>query len=110
VLSDNGAVFTGRYRRHGRVMLELTLHARGVRFSHSRPYHPQTCGKVERFHQTLKKWLATQPRAAGIAQLQTQLDAFRGYYKTSAHTGRCAAAHPPRPTPPGPRPPPPASR
>jgi transposase InsO family protein len=80
VLSDNGAVFTGRYRGQGRVVLEVTLHARGVVFSHSRPYHPQTCGKVERFHQTLKKWLATQPRAVGVTQLQHQLDAFRDYY------------------------------
>ena len=46
-----------RPRRGGRVALELTRHARGIRFTHSRPYHPQTCGKVERFHQTLKKWL-----------------------------------------------------
>ena len=60
VLTDNGAVFTGRSRGGGRVALELTLHTRGIRFRHSRPYHPQTCGKVERFHQTLKKWL-TQP-------------------------------------------------
>ena len=80
MLTDNGAVFTGRYRGHGRGILELTLHARGVRFSHSRPYHPQTCGKVERFHQTLKRWLATQPHAADIAQLQHQLDTFRAYY------------------------------
>jgi transposase InsO family protein len=55
VLTDNGAVFTGRYRGHGRGALEITLHHRGVVFSHSRPYHPQTCGKVERFHQTHKK-------------------------------------------------------
>jgi hypothetical protein len=47
MLSNNGAVFSGRYRRHGRVMLELTLQARGVRFSHSRPYHPQTCGVAQ---------------------------------------------------------------
>ncbi len=46
VLTDNGAVFTGRYRGHGRVILEVTRHARGVLLSHSRPYHPQTCGKV----------------------------------------------------------------
>jgi transposase InsO family protein len=79
VLTDNGAVFTGRYRGHGRVALEVILHARGVVLSPSRPYRPQTCGKVERFHQTQKKWLATQPRTATLAQLQAQLDAFRGY-------------------------------
>jgi transposase InsO family protein len=83
VLSDNGAVFTGRYRGGGRVALEVTLNARGIRFGHSRPYHPQTCGKVERFHQTLKKWLATQPPARSLAPLQRQLDGFRSYYNTS---------------------------
>lgn len=82
MLSDNGAVFTGRSRRGGRVALEVTLAERGIRFRHSRPYHPQTCGKVERFHQTVKKWLTRQPRAATIAQLQTQLDEFRDYYNT----------------------------
>jgi transposase InsO family protein len=80
VLSDNGAVYTGRYRGQGRVALEVTLHHRGVVFTHSRPYHPQTCGKVERVHQTVKRHLATQPRARTLAQLQHQLDAFRGYY------------------------------
>ena len=82
LLSDNGAVFTGRYRRRGRVMLEVTLNERGILFTHSRPYHPQTCGKVERFHQTLKRWLTTQPPAPTIAELQAQLDRFRGYYNT----------------------------
>ncbi len=56
VLTDNGAVFTGKPRRGGRVALEIELDLLGVRFHHSRPYHPQTCGKVERFHQTQKKW------------------------------------------------------
>jgi transposase InsO family protein len=82
VLSDNGAVFTGRCRGQGRVALEVTLHHRGIRFRHSRPYHPQTCGKVERFHQTLKRWLTTRPRARTLRQLQAQLDTFRGYYNS----------------------------
>ncbi|MEQ3542510.1 IS481 family transposase [Pseudonocardia tropica] len=82
LLSDNGAVFTGTPRRGGRVALEVTCSARGIRFDHSRPYHPQTCGKVERFHQTLKKWLDRQPRPATVGQLQKLLDQFRDYYNT----------------------------
>ncbi len=82
VLSDNGAVYTGAYRGKGRVALEVQLHSHGVVFSHSRPYHPQTCGKVERVHQTVKKHLATQPTARSIGQLQRQLDRYRDYYNT----------------------------
>ena len=51
-------------------------------FDHSRPYHPQTCGKVERFHQTQKKWLAARPAAKTIRGLQAQVDAFNRYYNT----------------------------
>jgi len=82
LLSDNGAVFTGIPRGGGRVALELELAALGIGFRHSRPYHPQTCGKVERFHQTLKRWLARQPRAHTLRALQAQLDVFAGYYNT----------------------------
>jgi transposase InsO family protein len=79
LLSDNGAVFTGRYRGTGRVALEVTLHSRGISFRHCRP---QTCGKVERFHQTLKKWLTHQSPAPTVAHLQAQLDTFCTYYNT----------------------------
>jgi Integrase core domain len=82
VLTDNGAVFAGGPRGGGRVALEVTLDALGVQVRHSRPYHPQTCGKVERFHQTLKQWLTRQPAASTTAQLQDQLDTFRAYYNT----------------------------
>jgi transposase InsO family protein len=82
VLTDNGAVFTAKQRGEGRVALEVELGVLGVRFAHSRPYHPQTCGKVERFHQTLKKWLAAQPAAATLFGLQRQLDRFAAYYNT----------------------------
>jgi hypothetical protein len=82
VLTDNGAIFTGAYRGHGRVALEVELAALSINFRHSRPYHPQTCGKVERFHQTEKKWLTKQPAAATVAELQHQLDTFADYYNT----------------------------
>jgi transposase InsO family protein len=81
LLSDNAAVFTGRSRR-GKVLLELELERLGIVFKHSTPYHPQTCGKVERFHQTVKRFLRKQPPARSIAELQFQLDAFRDYYNT----------------------------
>jgi transposase InsO family protein len=82
VLTDNGAVFTAKQRGQGRVALEVELGILRVRFDHSHPYHPQTCGKVERFHQTQKKWLAAQPKASTVEDLQRQLDRFRRYYNT----------------------------
>ena len=54
----------------GRCAIELETAALGISLRHSRPYHPQTCGKVERFHQTLKRWLAKQPPAATLDELQ----------------------------------------
>jgi transposase InsO family protein len=79
LLSDNGAVFSGA-SRGGKVLLESELERLGIRAVHSTPYHPQTCGKVERFHQTLKRFLAKQPGAQSLAHLQLQLDALRSYY------------------------------
>jgi transposase InsO family protein len=81
VLSDNGAVFTGFYRG-GKVLFEAELERLGVIFKNSRPYHPQTCGKIERLHQTLKRYLARQPAARTLTELQVQLDAFAHYYNT----------------------------
>ena len=79
MLTDNGAIFTAE-ARNGRCAMETELAALGVAYKHSRPYHPQTCGKVERFHQTLKKHLARQRKPATVAELQRQLDRFAAYY------------------------------
>ena len=79
VLSDNGAIFTASFRGD-RGALATELAQRGIVFKHSRPYHPQTCGKVERFHQTLKKYLAANPQARSPTQLQTHLNVFATYY------------------------------
>jgi transposase InsO family protein len=79
LLCDNGAVFTAR-PRGGKVLLQVEMERLGVIAKNSRPYHPQTCGKVERLHQTLKRYLANQEPARRLAELQGQLDAFLHYY------------------------------
>ncbi len=79
LLTDNGAVFTASPRR-GKVLLQSELHRLGIASKNSRPYHPQTCGKLERLHQTLKRYLARQKPANTISQLQSQLDTFIHYY------------------------------
>jgi transposase InsO family protein len=71
-LSDNANAF--------RYVLADALGELGVASTHSRAYHPQTNGKVERFHQTLKRWLDKQPAAQTLEELQTQLDRFRVIY------------------------------
>jgi transposase InsO family protein len=81
MLTDNGAIFTAA-SRHGRCAMETELDHLAITYKHSRPYHPQTCGKVERFHQTLKRWLTRQPPASSPPQLQAQLDRFVDYYNT----------------------------
>jgi transposase InsO family protein len=82
-LTDNGMVFTTRFAggRGGRSALEHELRRLHVQQKNSRPGHPTTCGKVERFQQTLKKWLRAQPnQPATIAELQTLLDTFADHY------------------------------
>jgi transposase InsO family protein len=80
LLTDNGLVFTTQRRFAMAGAVETELLALGIDISHSRPYHPQTCGKVERFHQSLKRHLAKQPPATNKRQLQAQLDRFVAYY------------------------------
>jgi putative transposase len=84
VLCDNGAALSGGLTR-GQGKFARTVAALGSRIIRSSPYHPQTCGKVERHHQTLKRWLATQPAPATLAELQALLDAYRDYYNTRRH-------------------------
>jgi transposase InsO family protein len=79
VLSDNGLCFSGKLRGF-EVLFEANLRDAGVRPMTGRPFHPQTTGKVERFQQTLKKWLRRQPLARSLAELQHQLDEFCWIY------------------------------
>jgi transposase InsO family protein len=78
-LTDNGAIYTSRFTG-GRNAFEYLLAYLGIRQKNGAPGHPQTQGKIERFHQTLKRWLGQQPAPRTLAELQTQLDAFRTVY------------------------------
>jgi transposase InsO family protein len=80
VLTDNGLIFTNQSVHGFAGAFEMELAGLGILAKHSRPYHPQTCGKVERFHQTLKKFLNEQDPIYTKKQLQRQLDRFVKYY------------------------------
>lgn len=101
VLSDNGAAFTSRYTGNGVSRFTRVVTDTGARLIHSSPYHPQTCGKVERHHRTFKDWLTdttngTDPAggadAAGgrggvpapttLADLQALCDRYQAWYNT----------------------------
>jgi transposase InsO family protein len=82
-LTDNAMVYTTRFSggRGGRNAFEAQLRRLGVVQKNSRPNHPTTCGKAERFQQTMKNWLRAQPdQPATIADLQGLLDAFVAAY------------------------------
>ncbi|WP_425584012.1 IS481 family transposase, partial [Terrabacter aeriphilus] len=105
-LTDNGMVYTVRFAggRGGRTRLEVELRRLGITQKNSRPNHPTTCGKVERFQQTLKKWLRAQPeQPATLTALQALLDTFRQQYnhdrphRSLPHHATPAAAYTARP-------------
>lgn len=78
-LTDNGVVYTARFVG-GRNAFEYLLQQLRIQQKNGHPGHPQTQGKIERFHQTLKKWIAGQEVAATLDELQIQLDRFRAIY------------------------------
>lgn len=78
-LTDNGLVYTTRLLG-GKNAYEILLARLGIEQKNSRPNHPQTQGKIERFHQTLKKWLAARPKARNLSELQALLDQFKDVY------------------------------
>jgi hypothetical protein len=84
-LTDNGMVYTvrlaGNGRQGGKNLFEAELSRRHIVQKNSRPGHPTTCGKAERFQQTMKKWLRAQPhQPSTIAELQALLDRFVDEY------------------------------
>jgi transposase InsO family protein len=93
-LTDNGSVYTSRFT-HGHNDFERLLASLSITQKNGHPGHPQTQGKIERFHQTLKRWLTPRPRPATITAMQTLLNDFTVIYNTE----RTHRALPPGTTP-----------
>lgn len=83
-LTENGLVFTARLagRKGARNAFEKVLTHHHIQQKNGRPGHPQTQGKIKRFHQTLKRWISARPPADTIHELQDQLNEFAEYYNT----------------------------
>ena len=85
-LSDNGSCYSQARRGGTPAAFEANLRALGCQPITSSPYHPQTCGKIERFWQTLKKWLTAYEirhgAAADVHELNRRLVRFADYYNT----------------------------
>ena len=105
-LTDNGMVYTVRFasKTGGQTALEVELRRLNITQKNSRPNHPTTCGKVERFQQTMKNWLRAQPvQPTTTDQLQALLEAFRTEYnqrrphRSLAHHATPATAYAARP-------------
>jgi transposase InsO family protein len=78
-LADNGSPWgDGPYR--GWTRLGVWLLKLGIGLCHSRPYHPQTHGKNERFNRTLKAEVFSLRRFHDLAEVQRALDAWRTVY------------------------------
>lgn len=100
-LTDNGLCYSTKHRADRRpTRFETNLAALGCLSIASSPYHPQTCGKIERFWQTLKKWLTAREARHGhyrtLAALNRDLACFAEHYNTQrphrALHGRTPAA------------------
>jgi putative transposase len=93
VLADNGSAFAHRDRAKDKTLtsrFSRTLaRDHSIRVIHSSPYHPQTCGKVERLHQSAAKLLDHHypAPATSITELQHRLDTLRTHYNTRRRHG-----------------------
>lgn len=78
-LTDNGTVYTGRLKGYESAF-ESNLRALGTRTINSTPFHPQTCGKIERSWQTMKVWLDAHDAPQSTAELNELLAQYRDFY------------------------------
>jgi transposase InsO family protein len=79
IITDNGSPW-GDGPGHPFTPLGVWLIEQGIRVSHSSPYHPQTLGKDERFHRSLKAEVLAGPPFADLDQAERTLERWRTVY------------------------------
>ncbi|MER5336847.1 IS481 family transposase [Micromonospora sp. NPDC002717] len=83
VLTDNGKQFTDRFGKGGEVMFDRICRENGIIHRLTQPASPTTTGKVERFHQTLRRELLDEvPIWPDLDTVQAAVDVFRHEYNT----------------------------
>ena len=108
LLTDNGTAFSGR-RRGWLSTLERNLSALGVKHITSSIAHPQTCGKCERAHKTVLKWLRKRTFDT-LEDLNTGLATYRTYHNERRRRVHLDGLTPPSATSSAPRTDRPANR
>jgi transposase InsO family protein len=79
MLMDNGSPW-GSDKHHVFTPLTMWLIRQNIGIIHSRPYHPQTLGKDERFHRTFKAEIGQYCIGLSLEQCQRRFDAWRKVY------------------------------
>jgi transposase InsO family protein len=82
IMTDNGSPWGGGDAEHSLTPIGVWLMRLGVRVAHTRPYHPQTNGKDERLHRTLKTELLRGRYFSGLGECQVAFDAWRNCYNS----------------------------
>ena len=83
ILTDNGKVFTGRFGlKDTEVLFDRICRENGIDHLLSAPRRPQTTGKIERFHRTLRQEFLTGRVFDDLQTAQAELDAWVGTYNT----------------------------
>jgi transposase InsO family protein len=93
MLMDNGGAW-GRTAMQAYTPFSVWLLRLGIRVSHGRPYHPQTQGKDERFHRTLKAEVLQGPPFASLARAQQVFDDWRTSYNLERPHEACGLKPP----------------
>lgn len=78
--TDNGAPWGTPRQPHSLSTLAIWLIRLGIRISYSAPYHPQTNGKIERMHRTLKRDVLSHHNCANLLDAQRAFDKWRLIY------------------------------